>query len=822
MVQESDGPETPRVANNSLLHASVLSAQPGPSPSLRRKNNSLPPAAPGYNPAAAFPHQPSVDVSQFEDEPPNGQYHRARRRFSSHFRPDQSSRVGSHRGDEPHDVNALLQKMASLDPESRQVLKHHLNMYESHDYSSLQQRHIAQQHSTGEEDSWKEDLKGELRGKKEHPAKGQGYESLNYAGHDDHLVSRQHRVKFAKDSGMKEKIGVWTVFILIGVVTGITAFGVKAGEEFFGHWKVLKVEEFIARHDLDGAFFCNLGITTLFVTIAVGLTHVAPTAAGSGVPDVKALLNGVRVRGILGFRVFAVKVLGVIFGVASGLAMGPEGPMIHAGAIIAAGISQASIQWPFKWAFPFMRDFRNDTFKRDSISAGAAAGVASAFGAPIGGLLFSMEEASSFWSHSQTWRTMITCLFATFTMTLLVYGGDSFNDPGLVHFGVAEETPTRYALWEFCMWIPLAVGFGVLGAVFNAVSIVKISLVLRLRKAFVETLKKKFKIPRKVSFVFITMIEAWAVVVILVTVNLELARLGECKDTPELSLRFENGTVDGRALHFLPFECENIVLNLNRDGSENKLYNDFATLSLLPQLEVIRVLFSRDTTASGDHLFSYLAMGIYFPVYFCLVVLTAGLFMPQGLFVPHIVIGALGGRLYGMLVHDYIGSEAHPGTYALMGACGMLAGSTRIVISLAVIMFEITNDIQYLVPIMLVVVVAKNVGSIFNEPYYDELLELRHVPVLEEEPPHKMDLFHVGDLMHPDPICAVRLTTAKDLYKLISDTRHSCFPVVRSAEDNTMIGAISRYVGKKENMLQNLFPQRGSQRHPSPLPRNAQ
>ena len=63
--------------------------------------------------------------------------------------------------------------------------------------------------------------------------------------------------------------------------------------------------------------------------------------AGSGIPEVKGYLNGVRIVGVINIKTFIGKIISVTLGYASCLALGPEGPMVHIGAMIGAGLSSA-------------------------------------------------------------------------------------------------------------------------------------------------------------------------------------------------------------------------------------------------------------------------------------------------------------------------------------------------------------------------------------------------------------------------------------------------------------------------------------------------
>ncbi|CAI7831406.1 unnamed protein product [Closterium sp. NIES-54] len=86
-------------------------------------------------------------------------------------------------------------------------------------------------------------------------------------------------------------------------------------------------------------------LSALLVAASAALcVFVAPAAAGSGIPEVRAYLNGVDMPQVLSPLTLLVKILGSMGAEAGGLALGKEGPLVHIGAAIAALFGRGSIR----------------------------------------------------------------------------------------------------------------------------------------------------------------------------------------------------------------------------------------------------------------------------------------------------------------------------------------------------------------------------------------------------------------------------------------------------------------------------------------------
>src|SRR5215472_7859533 len=134
------------------------------------------------------------------------------------------------------------------------------------------------------------------------------------------------------------------------------------------------------------------------------VVRFAPNAEGSGVQRVEAVFNGEvkpAPHGIL-----LVKVFGGLLAMGSGLALGREGPTVQMGASLSSLISRFLV--------------KQDEDAAVVMAAGAGAGLAVAFNAPVGGSVFVFEELTSTFTPWLLMGTLAAATFAVWTMRLFL------------------------------------------------------------------------------------------------------------------------------------------------------------------------------------------------------------------------------------------------------------------------------------------------------------------------------------------------------------------------------------------------------------------
>ena len=173
------------------------------------------------------------------------------------------------------------------------------------------------------------------------------------------------------------------------------------------------------------------------------------SAAGSGVAEVRVILSGFVLHGFLGVKTLLIKTLALVLSVASGLSLGKEGPFVH----IATCVGNIACRL-------FSKYDNNDGKRREVLSAAAAAGVAVAFGAPIGGVLFCLEEVAYFFPAKTLFRTFFCCITAALTLKFL----NPYGTNKIVMFEVRYLTDWEF--FELSAFVAVGMLGGATGAVF--------------------------------------------------------------------------------------------------------------------------------------------------------------------------------------------------------------------------------------------------------------------------------------------------------------------------------------------------------------------
>ncbi len=204
-------------------------------------------------------------------------------------------------------------------------------------------------------------------------------------------------------------------------------------------------------------------------------------------------------------------------------------------------------------------------------------------------------------------------------------------------------------------------------------------------------------------------------------------------------------------------------------------YNDLAGLFFNTNDDTIRNLFSKGT--NGEFEFSSLV--IYLVTAYSLALLTYGIAVPSGLFVPAILCGATYGRIMGMMMKQIYGTgPMDEGVYALLGAASFLGGSMRMTVSLCIIILELTNNLSLLPLIMLVLLISKTVGDGFNDAVYHLHVKIKEIPFLEAHPLPFMSHLTARDGITRPLVWFSAIERVGTILDVLRSTKHNAFPVI--------------------------------------------
>ncbi|KAF5385897.1 hypothetical protein D9615_002221 [Tricholomella constricta] len=462
---------------------------------------------------------------------------------------------------------------------------------------------------------------------------------------------------------------------------------------------------------------------------AVSKRKVMYYAAGSGIPEIKTILSGFVIHGYLGGRVLFTKSVGLALSVASGLSLGKEGPFVHIASCIGNIVSRF-----------FSKYENNEAKRREILSAACAAGVAVAFGAPIGGTLFSLEEVSYFFPPKVMWRSFFCAMIAAITLKML----DPFGTGKLVLFQCYQD----WHAYELFPFILLGVFGGLYGAYFS-----------KLNHSWSKNVRNK------------TWLKSYPVAEVLLITSVTTIL---CFVNPYTRM---SGT---ELVYSLFSECK----GTGRQHSGLCAVDPSTFWGIWP---VVRAISVAMIVKAG------------------LTVVTFGIKVPAGIFIPSLGVGACAGRVMGILMqwlqYQDPGSKMFaickgdmeciiPGLYAMVGAAATLSGVTRTTVSLAVIMFELTDTLTYAVPVMLSVLVAKTVADALEpKGIYDLVIELNQLPYLDYKHEYLWGNLQINDVTARD-VEVIRL----DRKNTVKSLRDQLFSLTASGNDDSGFPILRRDV----------------------------
>ncbi|KAL0931679.1 H(+)/Cl(-) exchange transporter 3 [Colletotrichum truncatum] len=619
----------------------------------------------------------------------------------------------------------------------------------------------------------------------EGPGRRVGYEDLTAIDWIFEYTKERQRLRVLYSSAqgllgyfqqLMDSSQVWVILILTGMAVGAVAAGIDITTDWLGDLK----NGYCSSGPEGGAFYLNrafccwgynefakcagwtpwakaLGVSSatgkwfleyfvfMFLSLTISQVILASSAAilvkeygiyakHSGIPEIKTVLGGFIIRRFLGTWTLITKSLGLCLAVGSGMWLGKEGPLVH----VACCCANLFIK-PFR----NINDNEAAARKREVLSAAAASGISVAFGSPIGGVLFSLEQISYYFPDKTMWQSFVCAM----TAAVVLQAFDPFRTGQLVMYQAKYSSG-----WHGFELIPFAL-LGILGGVYGG-------LFIKANMAVARWKKNTAWLPGP-----ITQVAAVAFLTALI-------------NYPNSYMKFQTSELVSN----LFVECTTYVddqIGLCKTGAASAptivllvfgaiLGFFLATITFGLQLPAGIILPSMAIGALWGR-----AVGIIMEIW----VTNHPTFFPFASCEPDVPC-------------------VTPGTYAIIGAAASLAGVTRMTVSIVVIMFELTGALTYVLPIMIAVMISKWVGDAFSRRgIYEAWIHFNEYPFLDNS----------EEMVIPDIPASQIMTRIEDLVVLTA-TGHTIgslknildmhpyrgFPVISDPREAILLGYISR------------------------------
>jgi chloride channel 3/4/5 len=468
---------------------------------------------------------------------------------------------------------------------------------------------------------------------------------------------------------------------------------------------------------------------TMFAfTAATLVKSFAPYAAGSGISEIKCIIAGFVMKGFLGFWTLLIKSVALPLAIGSGLSVGKEGPSVHYAVCAGNVISRMFEKYRY-----------NASKTREILSACAAAGVGVAFGSPIGGVLFSLEEMSNYFPLKTMWRSYFCALVATAVLAAM----NPFRTGQLVMFQIKYDRTWHF--FEVLFYIILGIFGGLYGAF-----VIKWNL-------RVQAFRKRYL--TKYAVLEATLLAAGTAIICYPNVFLRI----DMTESMEILFLECEGAEDYKGL------CD-----------ADKRWSNIISLVLATVIRVFLVIISYGCKVPAGIFVPSMAIGASFGR----------------------SVGIVVQALYDAFPNSAFFAACNPdepcitpGTYAFLGAAAALSGIMHITVSVVVIMFELTGALTYILPTMIVVGVTKAVSELFGKGgIADRMIWFSGFPFLDNKEDHNFGV-PVQVVMKTDVVAIpANGMTLQSVEDLLSQPKYQGFPIVEDEQSKILLG----YMGRTE------------------------